>query len=228
MSAPFPNFTYDYAPHNRSKFSGADATGDSVSVEDKQWGESRKTKLFDPPQRIQAGRIGNSKDHFRDWLVSAWSTKPSVIRWAEAIQEAQRARLHAETPRRFDTLAHISRALQESQQILELKDDWDGEGSLGYTKAVWNRACKFVTHNATEALNRHATVIQAPKILPGPDGSIDVHWKTAARELLVNIPRLPDQPAEFYGDDYGSLQIKGRLNPENPPSALLLWLPVQD
>lgn len=226
MSATIPNFTY--APQSRMKLWPADTAEDSLSGDDNQSGERYATKRFDTSPRIQTGRISESKDRLRGWLVSAWSAKPAVVRWSEAVQGVQRAALRMETARRFIPLAHILRVLRESQQILELKDDWDGEGSAGYTKAVWNRACKFVMHNATEALKRHATVIHAPKILPGPDGSIDIHWKTAARELLVNIPKDPNEPAEFYGDDYGALQIKGTLNPENPPSALLLWLPEQN
>ena len=226
MSALIPNFTY--LPQSRIQLWPVEAAEDSLSEDCNQLGEHRATKRFDVSPRIQTGRISESKDRFRDWLVSAWSTKPEIVRWANDVQRVQRASIPMERERRFVKLAHIFRGLKESRQILELKQDWDGEGSPGYTETVWNRACKFVMHNATEALKHHATVIKAPKILPGPNGSIDVHWKTSALELLVNIPSNLAEPAEFYGDDYGSLQIKGTLNPEDPPTALLLWLPTQN
>jgi hypothetical protein len=54
--------------------------------------------------------------------------------------------------------------------------------------------------------------LPAPAILPGPNGSIDLHWKTPRFELLVNVPREEANPATFYGDDYGSLCIRGNLN----------------
>ncbi|MBI4661430.1 MAG: hypothetical protein HY735_21620 [Verrucomicrobia bacterium] len=76
---------------------------------------------------------------------------------------------------------------------------------------------------ALEALAIRAS-IPPPKILPGPDGSIDVHWKTKTCELLVNVPAGSNQRADFYGDDYGSLRIKGTIDPENPSSGLLFWL----
>jgi hypothetical protein len=43
--------------------------------------------------------------------------------------------------------------------------------------------------------------VEAPKILPGPHGSIDLHWKMPKRELLINIPANPEEPGSYYGDD---------------------------
>jgi hypothetical protein len=38
-------------------------------------------------------------------------------------------------------------------------------------------------------------------ILPGPYGSIDLHWRTPKRELLINVPDDAEGPASYYGDD---------------------------
>ena len=42
---------------------------------------------------------------------------------------------------------------------------------------------------------------------------MDVHWMEESFELLVNIPADTGQRAEFYGDDYGSIYVKGNLDP---------------
>lgn len=54
-------------------------------------------------------------------------------------------------------------------------------------------------------------LIDSIKTLPCLDGSVDVHWKTPGFELLVNVK--PDGSVSFYGDDYGSQQIKGGWKP---------------
>jgi len=66
--------------------------------------------------------------------------------------------------------------------------------------------------------------LPSPKIQPGPEASIDLHWKMERFELLVNIPNDPSKPATFYGDDYGDLCIRGNLNPSAPIPGLVVWL----
>jgi hypothetical protein len=63
-----------------------------------------------------------------------------------------------------------------------------------------------------------------PTISPGPTGSIDIHWKTPKKELLINIPSDPKSPAQFYGDDYGQLCIEGTLIGSKLNALILMWL----
>ncbi len=98
-------------------------------------------------------------------------------------------------------LGDIQGAIQEAQTILELKDDWDGEGSLGYAASTLKRASDFVLDNALELWRSQRLHIPAPVIGPGPAGSIDIHWQLATRTLLVNVPVDVDKPATFYGSD---------------------------
>jgi hypothetical protein len=65
----------------------------------------------------------------------------------------------------------------------------------------------------------------APKIGKGPVGSIDLHWRTPGRELLVNIPPDVTAPADYYGDDrHGGHVVKGTLDPAEDNLWLLMWL----
>jgi hypothetical protein len=66
--------------------------------------------------------------------------------------------------------------------------------------------------------------LPVPKILPGPNASIDLHWKLPGFELLVNIPSDAAQPATFYGDDYRNSCIRGNLNPAEEVRGLVVWL----
>lgn len=117
----------------------------------------------------------------------------------------------------------IDEAIEESREILDVPDDWDGEGTPAYSRATWERATSFVTHYAQRLWVEHGIRIPAPKILPGPDGSIDVHWEQESFELLVNVPAESTQRAEFYGDDYGTIYIKGSLDPAALNRGLIEW-----
>jgi hypothetical protein len=62
------------------------------------------------------------------------------------------------------------------------------------------------------------------KVLPGPDGSLDIHWKNKKKELLLNIPSDNNSPAQFYGDDYGKLCIEGKMESVSLPLFIINWL----
>ena len=121
-------------------------------------------------------------------------------------------------------LQNIEEAITPSRWILDLKDDWDEQGSPGYEESTWLRACEFLTRQADCARESFGRDLPVPRILPGPDASIDLHWKMPRFELLVNIPKDTSKPATFYGDDYGNSCIKGNLNPSEEIRGLVVWL----
>ena len=57
--------------------------------------------------------------------------------------------------------------------------------------------------------------INIPNILPGPDDSIDIHWKTDEYEMLVNIDGYE---VNYYGDarDDDRLKIRGKCRIDSP------------
>ncbi|HLG13013.1 MAG TPA: hypothetical protein VJH03_00595 [Blastocatellia bacterium] len=118
----------------------------------------------------------------------------------------------------------IRQAIEESRRILDLKDNWDDEGSPAYEESTWARALDFLTLNAITLWRHRAVWVCAPRILPGPQGSIDLHWRTGGRELLVNIPASLSEPADFYGDNGSCNVIKGKLDTSEDNEWILLWL----
>jgi hypothetical protein len=106
--------------------------------------------------------------------------------------------------------------------LLELGHDWDGEGSSGYSTITLNRSIQFLKHHATYLWQTLGVDCPVPKMGPGPNGTIDIHWKEHNWELLVNIPETG--VAAFYGDDYGKQKIKGSLEPEKFNSGIAEWL----
>ena len=105
----------------------------------------------------------------------------------------------------------LSVAIQASRSLLDLPDNWDDEGSPAYAKSTWTRAVDFLLHNAERLWQDQGVVVSAPQILPGPDGSIDLHWRIKNHELLLNIPADPNLLADYYGDTEDGNAIKGKL-----------------
>jgi len=142
----------------------------------------------------------------------------NLIRWSDDDGRA------AERRERRRRLAKIESAIEKSRSILELGDDFDGEGSPGYLKETWERASSFLRQLAATSLDRFSQVAAAPYIDPGPNGSIDLHWKRATCELLVTVPADPNTAPTYYGDDYGKSVVKGSLDSDANLRVVVLWL----
>ncbi len=147
---------------------------------------------------------------------------------AGLFEHDQRSLEHLLMSRRRDELpqrlAEVEKAIATSRYILDLEENWDDEGASRYSPVTWQRATEFLKKQAVTTWEVHGTMIPVPRILPGPDGHIDLHWKTDAFELLISIPPREGDPASFYGDDYGKLSIEGTLRPETINNGLLSWL----
>ena len=124
-----------------------------------------------------------------------------------------------------EPLVPLAEEIVHSRRILDWPDDFDDEGSLGYDKTVWLRAVDFVVANALRLWEDRRVVLPTPSIDPGPNGSIDLHWRPPRRELLLNIPVAEDAAVRFYGDDGASGHVvKGSLDPADDNTWLMLWL----
>lgn len=123
-----------------------------------------------------------------------------------------------------DLMAPIEGAIEASRFILQLEDNWDEDGSPGYAEDTWQRTTQFVLSVARGYFSVSDTRIEAPKITPGPDGSIDVRWKAEKRSLLINFPASIEEPVDFFGSDKGQDTIKGTVDLSSQNLWLLMWL----
>lgn len=124
----------------------------------------------------------------------------------------------------FDISVSLKKSINDSKCLLELTDDWDGEGSLGYSELTLNKTIEFLEENARSHFLNSGVWVTAPEICPGPNGSIDLLWKLEDRELLINIPVEESGLADYYGDDLGINTIKGKLNLTEKHEWILMWL----
>lgn len=148
--------------------------------------------------------------------------------WIEEGPSVLRIKKLPKSPKKIDLLpselSYISDVIDSSFSILKLGTSCEEEGIPAYKEKTLKRAIKFLENHAVWLWKNHGICIDAPKILPGPNGGIDLLWKTDTYELLVNIPEDPNKPADFYGDDRGQIYIKGTLNPTEYSQGLLIWL----
>jgi hypothetical protein len=121
-------------------------------------------------------------------------------------------------------LAHIAEAIEESKSILDFEDNWDDEGAERIQYLTWLRAISFLESYAISAYKNFGVVIEKPDLTPGPEGSIDVIWKSASYRLLINISKEENQSALFYGDNYKDEKIKGSINPKEFNAGMLCFL----
>ncbi|MBK9338283.1 MAG: hypothetical protein IPM98_17710 [Lewinellaceae bacterium] len=103
---------------------------------------------------------------------------------------------------------------------LALEDDFDNGSGRAYSPETWEKAVRFISGYAQWLFDIFGKVIVTPKIYHGPDGSIDLYWENPRFNLLINIPP-GDEPATFYGDNYGAQVIEGKFDPAKFQQALL-------
>jgi hypothetical protein len=87
-----------------------------------------------------------------------------------------------------------------------------------------DRAADFLRRQASALWEREGLVLPAPQILPGPESSIDIHWQSSRRELLLNVPTDHKAPITFYGDDYAQEKRKGQIEDAALDVELFAWL----
>jgi hypothetical protein len=98
---------------------------------------------------------------------------------------------------RFQTLEEC---IERSRKLLDLEDNWDGQGAMAYKAETWRRALR-----ACNALRQRASEMRAPRavyfnaIKPGPLGSLDVEVELPRHRLFVNIPGSEREEWTYFG-----------------------------
>jgi len=118
----------------------------------------------------------------------------------------------------------LEEEIERAESMLDLEADFDGEGSPAYTEDTFDLAAEFLRLHSRYFWEHCEKYSPVPKITPGPNGSIDLHWKLESRELLVNIPADVHEPAVYYGDNYGVEKIRGSVDPKKISYVIATWL----
>jgi hypothetical protein len=111
-----------------------------------------------------------------------------------------------------NTKSSVKELIQSSKWILDLKDDWDNEGSEGYSVETWERAIELLWR-MSDLLEEESfrNPIPMPKINPANKGSIDLFWELNDCTLLINIPHKTEELATYYGEHKKKETISGKF-----------------
>lgn len=103
------------------------------------------------------------------------------------------------------TLDFLSEEINKSKYILDLKSNWDGEGSEPYTIKTLKISIEFIIKFAEFIRDTYSIDMIVPKIYHGPNGSIDLSWSKNDFRLFINIEK-DGSKAHFYCD-YNKKQV---------------------
>jgi hypothetical protein len=103
----------------------------------------------------------------------------------------------------------IENAINNSKDILNLKDGWDEDTSVAPSKNTLDRAITWLKKYADEMSVENMQLLGEPSINPCSDGSIEVYWRGNSCRVLVSFPADRHQKPTFYADGTPML---GRVN----------------
>jgi hypothetical protein len=112
-------------------------------------------------------------------------------------------------PTAFPFLVNL---LNRSKKILDLKENWDDNGSEIILESTLASACSFLLEYAEAINKKYGYTIDEPKIYPNAYGSIDIYWDMDSYEFLVNIEK-GGISATYYADNKQIQKTEGVFNP---------------
>lgn len=178
-------------------------------------------------------------EEFIDWVPSARLEPSSMFEKPERLGEEES--LVFERMSLWDTSHKASIALVQSSpdrsrddihsvvrsafSLTELRDNWDGEGSLGYSLSTWRRVRRFLLWHASLSKSLFRAALPLPTINPADQGSLDLFWRLSDRQLLINFPADETAPITYYGQNReGNNTISGRTTGRERRLDLVAWL----
>lgn len=121
-------------------------------------------------------------------------------------------------PLQFINLVNLGIAdeVVESEYLLALDDDWDGDGSPGYTEPTWQTAVSLLLDIANNYKSISSRRLEHAEILPGSYGNIDFEVRTHKRTLFVSVPADSRESVRYFGrNNTRDTEIRGKsmINP---------------
>jgi hypothetical protein len=99
--------------------------------------------------------------------------------------------------------------------------DADVLGDVPPSPQTAKRAIAFVLKASHAYLRSTGLTPPVPAVSPGPDGSVDIIWRSPKRVLAANIPEEPDNIVTLYGRDIEGVEPK--LSTEFDPTSDGYW-----
>jgi|SRR3989344_1062761 len=132
-------------------------------------------------------------------------------------------------------LEPIFEVIKNSKSILDLKDDWDDNGSGPIEENIWRDSIKFLSEYSIFIYKNYKKIIYAPEINPLYPDSIDLDFRIKRNqdkiEMLINLKKENSKTIiEYYGDFFNEKtkkiknEIEGKMNTNKIHKPLLEWM----
>jgi hypothetical protein len=118
----------------------------------------------------------------------------------------------------------VADATEQSRSLINLPEDWDGEGAVRITEETRERALEIFARALNAVAISSLSLLLSPRITPLANGSIDVRWKSPKFTLLVNISPQSPSEAKFYAVNSNQQDIRGPIKFDAPDFRFLNWL----
>lgn len=131
-----------------------------------------------------------------------------------------------ENQKAVDLKSDLERAIDDAKEILNLEDDWNGEGAEQISPEIFDVASNFLRRYDSYLKETFKIDLLVPEINPCPNGTIDLSWRSPSARLLVNIKFIEGQYyAYFYGDRYNNKSpLKGNTQTEELSEGLAILM----
>ncbi len=192
--------------------------------------ENTIPRLFSP--REKKLDLIKREEKWRDDKLESWTIFDTVSSFSEDFtlrifhnhreKKSKETIFGLEVPNELSSLISL---VERSKYILDLKDDWDENGSKPYFYDTWEKSARFVTSFMIDFWRKSFVKPVEPNIYHAPESSIDIFWKTENFTLLINIPRDITKKATFSGkNNLSGDEIKGSLDTSKSADWLISWM----
>ena len=113
-------------------------------------------------------------------------------------------------PAALDQLAAIGRVAADASWMVEL-GEWDSVDGGSYDLTTIERVRDFLESIALISWETFGYQLDVPHPAPADEGSIDVFFEDADRNLLINIPQ-GEELVTYFGSDRSGTTIGGSLS----------------
>lgn len=119
----------------------------------------------------------------------------------------------------------LKEAIAAAEKEFAQEAEADSDAASAPDHAAWANAQAYLLQLEQELREKNAPM-SIPAIGPGPQGTVDLHWKNDQFELLINVSGK-NTTATFYAENRDtSLYVKGRFDTQQRSAELFLWVGV--
>lgn len=115
--------------------------------------------------------------------------------------------------------------LAAARKILALEPDFDGYGTVPFSRETWQRSYKFLRGMLVQLREGSDVDLEPPMVSVGENASVEFYWSTPTFELLITIPEDVKERASFLGRNLKrGARIVDTFDPTSYHPGLIAWI----